>query len=72
MDMEGKRYFIVFYRAYKLDGGFYLGQLDVEAMPFLNRRNIVNHLKEANNKIDTILITGFNEVSKSDFEEWSR
>ena len=74
-----KRYFIVFYRLFRVGGGFNVGYSNVETKgEYLNYKEISVKIKDGlnkdiekdKNKVESILILNIIELNESDYKDW--
>lgn len=66
------RHFIVFYTAVSKDG-VHAGNIGITASgnkPFLNQEDTIRIIKVDRPTLTEAVITGFNEVTKSEYEAW--
>ena len=66
-----RRYFIVFYHFINKGKCNGWGNISIKSTAFINHSRVVEIVKEKNPSFIDVLMVGFNEISESDFQQWS-
>lgn len=70
-----QRYFIVYYFAYIEPGSFAHGNCvyaTTDGDSFMNRESLIKELISQNETFKSLSITGYNEITKKEYETWKK